>query len=114
MHLTVLRGNAAEPHDVDLALEELGAAKPVGRMARPGTGLLRITEFAKTTPDQIKSEVSNLTRSGASRLVIDLRGTAFGDLDAGDRSRAALRGERRAHLSTGSRQGAGVGHGGQG
>jgi carboxyl-terminal processing protease len=83
VHLTVLRGNAAEPHDVDLVLEELAAAKPAARMARPGTGLLRVTEFTKTTPEQIKTEVSSLTRSGASRLVIDLRGTAFGDLDAG-------------------------------
>jgi carboxyl-terminal processing protease len=83
VRLTVLRGNAAEPHDVDLSLEELSATKPSGRIARPGTGLLRITEFGKTTPDQIKSEVANLTKSGATRLVIDLRGTAFGDLDAG-------------------------------
>ncbi|MGH9384030.1 MAG: S41 family peptidase [Vicinamibacterales bacterium] len=82
VHLTVLRGNAAEPHDVDLTLEELGSTKPSGRIARPGTGVLRVTEFAKSTPDQIKSEVSSLSRSGATRLVIDLRGSAFGDLDA--------------------------------
>jgi carboxyl-terminal processing protease len=83
VHLTVLRGNAAEPHDLDLALEELSASKPVGRIARPGTGVLRIADFGKTIPDQIKSEVSTLTRAGATRLVIDLRGSAFGDLDSG-------------------------------
>jgi carboxyl-terminal processing protease len=83
VHLTVLRGNAAEPHDLDLTLEELSATRPVGRIARPGTGVLRVMEFSKTTPDQIKGEVSNLTKAGATRLVIDLRSAAFGDLDSG-------------------------------
>jgi carboxyl-terminal processing protease len=83
VHLTVLRGSAAEPHDIDLSLEDPGSAKPTARIVRPGTGVLRITEFGKTTADQIKSEVSNLTKSGAARVVIDLRGTAFGDLDSG-------------------------------
>src|ERR671912_2699546 len=83
VHLTVLRGNAAEPHEIDLVREELAAAAVKSRIAAPGVGYLRIAEFGKGTIDQIKSEVASLTKSGAKSLVVDLRGTAFGDVDAG-------------------------------
>jgi carboxyl-terminal processing protease len=83
VHLTVLRGNAAEPHEIDLVREELAAAAVKSRIAAPGVGYLRIAEFGKGTTDQIKSEVSSLTKSGAKQLIVDVRGTAFGDVDAG-------------------------------
>ena len=83
VRLTVLRGNAAEPHDVELLREELAAAPVKARIAAPGIGYFRIAEFGKTTPDQIKTALASLTKSGATRLIIDLRGTAFGDTDAG-------------------------------
>jgi carboxyl-terminal processing protease len=44
---------------------------------------MRVPEFDKTTSDQIRSEAATLAKSGATRLVIDLRGTAFGDVEAG-------------------------------
>jgi carboxyl-terminal processing protease len=83
VHLTVLRGNAAEPHEIDLVREELPAVAVRSRIAAPGVGYLRIAEFGKGTVDQIKSEVSSVTKSGAKNLVLDLRGTAFGDADTG-------------------------------
>lgn len=83
VRLTVLRGNAAEPHDIELLREELPAATVKARIAAPGIGYLRIAEFSKITPDQIKAEVAALAKSGATRLIVDLRGTAFGDTDAG-------------------------------
>ena len=83
VHLTVLRGNAAEPHEIDLVREELPAVAVKSRIAAPGVGYLRIAEFGKGTTDQIKSEVSSLTKSGAKNLIVDVRGTAFGDVDAG-------------------------------
>ncbi len=83
VRLTVLRGNAAEPHDVEMVREELPAAPVKSRIAAPGVGYLRVAEFGKTTPDQLKSEISSLVKSGATRLVLDVRGTAFGDTDAG-------------------------------
>ena len=81
--LAVLRGNAAEPHTVELTREELPAAPAKARVLQPGVGLLRIPEFGKTTPDQIRSEVATLTKGGVTNLVIDLRGTAFGDVESG-------------------------------
>jgi carboxyl-terminal processing protease len=83
VHLTVLRGSAAEPHEVDLVREVLPAVPVKSRIAAPGTGYIRIAEFGKNTTDQIKSEVSSVTKAGAKNLIIDLRGTATGDLDLG-------------------------------
>ena len=83
VHLTVLRGNAAEPHEIDLVREELPAVAVKSRVAAPGVGYLRVAEFGKGTVDQIRSEISSLTKGGAKSLVVDVRGTAFGDVDTG-------------------------------
>lgn len=83
VHLTVLRGNAAEPHELDLVRVELPPVPVTSRIAAPGVGYLRIAEFGRGTADQIASEVASLTKAGAKSLVIDVRGTAFGDADAG-------------------------------
>ncbi len=58
VRLTVLRGNAAEPHDIELVREELPAAPVKGRIAAPGIGYLRVAEFGKATADQLKSEIA--------------------------------------------------------
>jgi len=83
VHLTVIRGNAAEPHEIDLVREELPALPVKSRIAAPGVGYLRVAEFGKATVDQIKSEINSVTKAGAKSIIIDLRGTAFGDVDAG-------------------------------
>jgi carboxyl-terminal processing protease len=81
--LSVLRGNAAEPHTVELTREVLAPLAARGRVLQPGIGLLRVPEFGSATASQIKNEVASLAKAGATRLVIDLRGTAFGDIEAG-------------------------------
>lgn len=83
VHLTVLRGNAVEPHELDLVREDVGAAPVKSKIAAPGIGYLRVAEFGKTTPDQLKSEIASVSKAGAKSVIIDLRGTAFGDADAG-------------------------------
>jgi len=83
VHLTVIRGNAAEPHEVDLVREELAALPVKSRIAAPGVGYVRVAEFGKSTGDQIKSEIASVQKAGAKSVIIDLRGTAFGDVDAG-------------------------------
>lgn len=83
VRLTVLRGNAAEPHDLELGREDLPAAPVKSRLAAPGIGYLRVAEFTKATSDQLKAEVASLSKAGATRLILDLRGTAFGETDTG-------------------------------
>lgn len=81
--LLVIRGNAADPHVVDLARERLTAPEVTTRMADPTTGYIRIAEFTKDSASRVKQAVDALARTGAARFVIDLRGTARGDLDDG-------------------------------
>ncbi len=81
--LTILRGNAAEPHTIELVREELPAVAVKGRIAQPGVGYVRIPEFSKTAVDQLRNEIASLNKAGATSLVIDLRGSAFGDVETG-------------------------------
>ena len=83
VHLTVIRGNAAEPHELDIVREELPAIAVKSRIAAPGIGYLRVAEFDKATTEQIKSEIASVTKAGAKSVIIDLRGTAFGEVEAG-------------------------------
>ncbi|MCC6991177.1 MAG: PDZ domain-containing protein [Acidobacteria bacterium] len=81
--LAVLRGNAAEPHEVTLVRRAAQPRPVTGRVAAAGVGVLRVPEFTATTTDELRRQVAVLTKAGAGRLVIDLRGTAFGDKDHG-------------------------------
>lgn len=81
--LLVIRGNAAEPHMVDLVRERPTGLPLTSRMADAGTGYVRVLEFSKDAPSQIKRAIDALVKSGASRYIIDLRGTVRGDLDDG-------------------------------
>jgi carboxyl-terminal processing protease len=81
--LTVLRGNAAEPHTLELVREAPALPTATGRIVRPGAGLVRIPAFASTTPAQLREQFAGLQKQGAEQMLIDLRGTAEGALDDG-------------------------------
>ncbi|MGQ0736091.1 MAG: S41 family peptidase [Acidobacteriota bacterium] len=83
VELTVLRGNAAEPHQLTLTRENLAPVTVRGRILEPGIGYVRIPAFGKTSASELRSQMAALTKSGAARAVIDVRGTAFGEVDAG-------------------------------
>ena len=76
--LTVLRGNAAEPHEVTLVREEAPAATVTGRLVRPGVGLLRVSGFSARTAGELRQQAIALRKQGAGHLVVDLRRTAEG------------------------------------
>jgi len=81
--LLVIRGNAAEPHRIDLVREAPGASLPTERMIRPGIGYVRIPAFDPGTAGEIGARVEKLTRAGAGRVILDLRRTSEGGLDEG-------------------------------
>ncbi len=76
--LTVLRGNAAEPHEITLVREEAPSATVSGRLARPGVGLIRIASFTDRTAGELRQQALSLRKQGASHLIVDLRRTAEG------------------------------------
>ncbi len=81
--LTVLRGNAADPHVVELTRETIPPSEVTGRIAAPGVGYVRITAMDSTTARQVKAHIDDLTRAGASKLIVDVRRTSGGTLDSG-------------------------------
>jgi len=54
-----------------------------GRVAAPGVGYVRIAAFGPKVVDQVKSRITELTKNGASQLIVDVRRTSGGTLDTG-------------------------------
>jgi len=81
--LLVIRGNAADPHELELVREKRAAGEMTARIAAPGTGYVRVLDFSKQTPALLKQQFESLGKTGAERYIIDLRGAARGDLDDG-------------------------------
>ena len=81
--LLVIRGNAADPHPVDLVRERATGAELTSRMADASTGYIRVLEFSRESPARLKQAIDGLAKTKATRYVVDLRGTARGDLDDG-------------------------------
>jgi len=81
--LLVIRGNAADPHQIDLVREAAAPADSTGRMLRPGIGYVRVPVFGPDTAREIEARIGELTQAGAGRVIVDLRRTAEGALDDG-------------------------------
>jgi carboxyl-terminal processing protease len=81
--LLVLRGNAADPHEVVLVRERASGPELTTRMADASTGYVRIIDFSRDSASRLKQAFDTLAKTGATRYIIDLRGAARGDLDDG-------------------------------
>lgn len=81
--LTVFRGSANDPHEIELTREATAAAEVTSKIAAPGVGYVRIAAMSNRTADLVKAQVADLTRSGAKNLIVDVRRTSGGSLDAG-------------------------------
>jgi carboxyl-terminal processing protease len=81
--LTVIRGNAADPHVVDLTRESEPASQVSGRIAAPGVGYLRVAAIGAATPGQVKAQVAELTKNGAAKIIVDVRRVSSGTIDDG-------------------------------
>jgi carboxyl-terminal processing protease len=84
--LTILRGNAADPHVVELVREKPAGPLVSGRVMAGDVGYLRIAAFPPDVADRIRREVAALTKAGARRLIVDVRRTAEGPLESGLRA----------------------------
>ncbi len=81
--LTIIRGNAADPHVVELTREVSPATEVSGRIAAPGVGYVRIAAVGPKAADLTKTEIAELARNGAAKLIVDVRRTSGGSLDNG-------------------------------
>jgi carboxyl-terminal processing protease len=81
--LTVIRGNAADPHVIELTRETEPTSAVSGRIAGPGVGYVRIAAIGRDTASQVKSNVDDVVKRGASKLIVDVRRVSSGSIDEG-------------------------------
>jgi carboxyl-terminal processing protease len=100
--LTIIRGNAADPHDVPLVREKPAAPLVSSRLVpiaaaetapsgspgnlpllTPEAGYVRIASFRNGVVEELKKQIADLSKSGVKSLVIDVRATAEGPLENG-------------------------------
>jgi carboxyl-terminal processing protease len=81
--ITIIRGNAADPHLIELTRENEPASVVTGRIAGPGIGYVRIAAIGPGTATQVTSQIADLTKSGAAKLVVDVRRVSNGSIDEG-------------------------------
>ena len=89
--VTIIRGNANDPHVVELTRDTEPASMVNGRMAGTGIGYVRVAAIGPNTAAQVKSQIADLTKSGATKLVVDVRRASNGTHRRGPRDRAAVR-----------------------
>jgi carboxyl-terminal processing protease len=81
--LTVIRGNAAEPHDVQLVREKPAGAAVTSKMIGTDVGYVRVASLRNGAVEELRKQSADLAKSGAKSLLIDVRRTAEGPLDNG-------------------------------
>jgi carboxyl-terminal processing protease len=81
--LTVIRGNAAEPRQIALVREKTPGSVVTSKMLAPDLGYIRIASFSAETTAKIRTQATELSKSGAKQLIIDIRRTAEGPFEAG-------------------------------
>jgi len=81
--LTVIRGNAADPHEIPLVREKFAGPMVVSRSLGNGVGYLRIVAFNNGIADELRRHATQLATGGAKSLIIDVRRTAEGSYENG-------------------------------
>jgi carboxyl-terminal processing protease len=81
--LTIIRGNAADPHDVTLTREPVSSPPVTAKMLEPTVGYIRIPVFSASTAADVKTHASSLEKQGAKTLLLDVRRTAEGATEHG-------------------------------
>ena len=76
--VTVIRGNAADPHVIDLVRAPIPASDVTGRIAASGVGYVRVAAISEGTAGRLRSQIQDLTKNGAAKLIVDIRRTSGG------------------------------------
>ena len=75
--LGVLRAGA-DPFDVTVVRERVLPVAAQGRMLEGGTGVVKVADFTPATAEDVRTQVEALKREGATHMLLDLRGAAWG------------------------------------
>jgi carboxyl-terminal processing protease len=76
--LVIIRGNAADPHPVDVVREVLSSDRVTSRKLPGGEAYVRVTSFDSGAAKAMQAAIASLGSAASNGLLIDLRGTADG------------------------------------
>ena len=83
VRLLVIRGNVTDPHEVTLTREPVSGPDVSGRMQDGSIGYVRVASFGPDAARGVAAKIGELTKEGATSLLIDVRDTATGSYDSG-------------------------------
>jgi carboxyl-terminal processing protease len=81
--VTIIRGNAADPHVVELVRQAEPPSVVTGHVAAPGVGYIRIAGISKDTAEQVKTHAADAVKNGATKLIVDVRRVSNGSPEDG-------------------------------
>lgn len=81
--VTIIRGSASDPHVLELTREVAPTVEVTSKMVSPGIGYVRVAAVGTKTADQVKTQVADLAKAGAAKLIVDVRRASGGSLDGG-------------------------------
>ncbi len=79
--IDIVRPRRPDPVQVKLEREDWIPAPPSAKMVESGIGLLRIPDFLEGSAEAVTAKLKMLSSTGATALLIDLRGSARGSFD---------------------------------
>jgi carboxyl-terminal processing protease len=75
--VTMLRAGS-DPLEMSLVRERLSAPAVKGKVLDGATGYVKVPEISVRAAEDLRGELETLRKAGARRLVLDMRGAAFG------------------------------------
>ncbi len=82
VHITILRVGLPEPLDLTIVRAEISQSTVrYSYLIAPGTGYIAITDFSRSTGDEVARAIDKLRAEGMERLLLDLRNNGGGLLD---------------------------------
>jgi carboxyl-terminal processing protease len=79
--LAIVREARGEPQKITVTRAILNYPLPVAKMVEDGTGYLRVATFNKGKTAEVAAKLKELTAGGASKIVLDLRNCAGGEVE---------------------------------
>ncbi len=83
VNVTIIRGNAADPHVIEMVRQAEPPSVVNDRVAAPGIGYVRIAAIGHETAEQVKAGVADAVKNGAMKLVLDVRRVSNGSPEDG-------------------------------
>lgn len=82
VHVQIVRRGLEEPLELDITRAEIPQTTVrYAYMLEPGTGYVRLTDFTRSSTDEMRDALDDLEAQGMERLILDLRSNGGGLLD---------------------------------